>query len=145
MYDPFNKLPVIPDDASQNAPDDTPSLLGGGANGVELEPWMIVLGEAPNTSIALWQIHPSKDQALALFSSQNKAQDYALSNCNSGAQIVRFDHASLLQIMIDSYKNGIQYAALDPTQQETRQVFRLADVLQSAKQRLSQQSETPPN
>ncbi|MEM7476473.1 MAG: hypothetical protein AAF483_15910 [Planctomycetota bacterium] len=109
--------------------------------GIELEPWVVVLGEAPETELATWNIEANGHPALALFSAKDKAETYAQANCSETGQVLQLGQRELLQVLIDCFNQHTLFAVLDPVGAEARQVFRVKEILAAAKQQLkSQQS-----
>jgi hypothetical protein len=88
--------------------------------------------------------------ALAIFSSRAKAEEYQqLSSLaeSDGArtQFVQLAETQLLQVLMAGYRQGMRYAALDPSNHTARQIFVLRDVLRAAQHKLRGQTETPAN
>lgn len=131
MITPPEDLPILPFSLSPGSTDSADTTSGG-----ELEPWLVVLGEAPETSIALWRLAENDSQAIAIFSTSELAQSYRAESCEEPCEVLQFDQSSFLQIMIESFKAGIEFAALDPKPKAARQIFKLKDVLQAAKRQL---------
>ncbi len=112
----------------------------------ELDPWLIVRGQATDATVALWKIAQAEEPSLAIFSDRATAEKYAQENLipaapatASGVELwrpMRFEQAELLRLMADSFRQGIRYAALNPSKSGARQVFVLRDVLKAARSRL---------
>ncbi len=106
----------------------------------ELNPWLILLSDGDSTSLAMWRIAGSSTEqdtsSLAIFSDRAQATQYAQQYCSPVAQVMQFQELQLIRIMASCYEHGVQYAALNPTNSTTRQLFALREVLSSAKQRL---------
>lgn len=118
-------------------------------NDAELRPWIVVGPKSEGNQesvVATWQLRDNDASAVAIFSTQDKAAAYA-ADCGSDAsnppnsrQAVRqLDHVGLIRLFASCYRDAIRFAALDPTRSEVRQVFKLADVLKSARDSLAQQ------
>ncbi len=105
---------------------------------IELEPWLIVLGTAPETTLAIWRIEASGDDSIALFSDRDRAETYARSHCAAEHELILLDTPSLVRVMADCFRQGIRYATLNPTDNSARQVFVLRDVLSAARAKLEQ-------
>lgn len=101
---------------------------------VELEPWIIVIGEPPATSLSMWQAAGQTAPALAVFSSDTRAGTYALLHCSRPNQVHQVTDKALIQLLADCYQQGTRYAALDPDGAECRQMFELRDVLIAARE-----------
>ena len=106
------------------------------ANSIDLEPWLIVQGTPPDTSIASWRIEQDGAAAVAFFSSEERAADYAQLNCPQPHSLVQFDQHALIRLLADCFRQGSRYAALDPTASQARQLFVLRDVLTAARSML---------
>ncbi|MCR9293607.1 MAG: hypothetical protein NXI32_12865 [bacterium] len=107
----------------------------------ELQPWLIILGDPPETQLALWWIQDQNMPSLALFSSEEQAAEYASRNCAEPQMIQQYAGTQLTQILVDCYREGIQYAALNPDQNGVQQVFPLKHVLQAAREHYRRQRE----
>lgn len=115
---------------------------------VELEPWLVVLGESVQASLAMWRLGEvqlrelgdvqSSDHPLsvAIFSDETKAVDYATNCCQSPASAMQVDQTRFLSLMVDCFRQGIRYATLNPNGQTAQSVFVLRDVLKAAKEKL---------
>jgi len=132
----------------------------GQGTGVELEPWLVVLGEAEQSSLAMWQLtveqltggqlmpldallnklqtpEPISQLTVALFSSEQRASDYADKCCSGITRVVQVDRTRFLSLMVDCFRQGIRYATLNPGDSTAQSLFVLRDVLSAAKQELS--------
>ena len=108
--------------------------ISGGS--MELEPWIVVSNHGGENSIQLWAIAGTEQQAFAIFSNESGAQEYADAIGLSEYQLLQLDQSKLLKTMIDCYRNKIEFAALNPTQQKTSKLFKIKDVLAAAKDQL---------
>lgn len=136
-------------------------------SGVELEPWLVVLGEGDQSSLAMWQLsgeqltsnqanplisllnppapatqsleaQPAAAQlTVALFSSEQRASDYADKCCSGTSRIVQVDRTRFLSLMVDCFRQGIRYATLNPGDSTAQSLFVLRDVLSAAKRELA--------
>lgn len=111
---------------------------------IDLEPWLVVLGEPPDTSVAMWQLAQTSESAVALFSTRENASNYAERHCSPSSSILQLDHTALIRLLADSYQQGARHAALDPTETSTRQVFVLRDVLTAARRFLRETRDVSP-
>lgn len=112
------------------------------SNAVELDPWLVVLGEAANGSLAMWRLGDerlSADEQLtvALFSTEQRANDYAEKCCQAPRRVVQVDRTRFLSLMVDCFRQGIRYATLNPGDSTAQSLFVLRDVLGAAKRELS--------
>ena len=107
---------------------------------MELEPWILILGEAPETSVATWSPDGSSSPAIALFSTRVKAEAYAEQHCADVYSSVQLQRPELLQVLIDAYRNEMRHAVLDPGASQAGQLFRLEQVLKAAKEELRNES-----
>lgn len=105
---------------------------------IDLEPWLVILGETPSTSVAMWQLAESGESVIAMFSSRELASEYAELNCTQSAAAIQLDHTALIRLLADSYRQGARHAALDPTETTARRLFVLRDVLTAARRFLSE-------
>ncbi len=107
---------------------------------MELEPWILILGEAPETSLATWSPDGLASPAIALFSTRAKAEHYAERHCPDAFSSVQLQRPELLQVLIDAYRNEMRHAVLDPSASQAGQLFQLDQVLKAAKEELRNQS-----
>jgi hypothetical protein len=105
-------------------------------NDSELEPWVVVLGDAEDHALAMWRVSETQQPALALFSSQVHAQRYAAANASPPWSAEQPARATLIGIMIACYRQGIELAVLDPDRETARRIFQLRDVLRAARAEL---------
>lgn len=103
----------------------------------ELEPWIVVANVAGDTVLQLWEVTELNEKALAIFSEEQLANDYAQATKLDDFQVLRFDQASMLKALIQCYSDGIKYLALNPSQSDVAKMFVVKDVLRAAKQQLS--------
>jgi hypothetical protein len=101
---------------------------------VDLEPWIIVIGEPPTTSLAMWQVAGQKVASLPIFSAETRARAYALLHCPSPNHVRQMSHKDLIRLLADCYQHGIRYAALDPDGAGCRQMFDVREVLIAARE-----------
>lgn len=104
---------------------------------IELEPWVIVSGKVPETSVVLWRLATQDADSLAIFSDQTLAERYAHEHCHPPWECRQLDQSALLRVAVDCFREGIEYATLNPSQTGARQVFVLREVLKAAKTQLS--------
>ncbi len=139
------QLPNFSDDPLGDAAEPFRSAAGeagkGGSGGLggELSPWIAVSNEAGLQQVALWQMRDSEQQAIALFSSEQKARGYAKSTHMLAPEIVQLDQIAVVRLLVDAHQSGHKFAALDPTGESVRSVFNVADVLRSARDTLKSQ------
>ncbi len=117
------------------------------ANSGEIEPWLVVLGESEQGSLAMWRLSgematrlnlaPGAERTLAMFSTEQHASDYADKNCSGTKRIVQVDRTRLLSVMVDCFRQGIRYATLNPGDSTAHSLFVLRDVLSAAKRELT--------
>jgi hypothetical protein len=95
-------------------------------------------------------IQQEGELALAIFSSRAKAEEYQQLSASAESdgvrtQLVQLAETQLLQVLMAGYRQGMRYAALDPSSNTARQIFVLRDVLRAAQHKLRGQTETPAN
>jgi hypothetical protein len=117
-------------------------MLNENPNAVELDPWLVVLGDTADGSLAMWRLADEKlpaDEQLtvALFSTEQRANDYAEKCCDAPQQVVQVDRTRFLSLMVDCFRQGIRYATLNPGDSTAQSLFVLRDVLSAAKRELS--------
>jgi hypothetical protein len=117
-------------------------MLNENSNAVELDPWLVVLGSASNGSLAMWQLADDKlptdaQLTVALFSTEQRANDYAEKCCEAPRRAVQVDRTQFLSLMVDCFRQGIRYATLNPGDSTAQSLFVLRDVLSAAKRQLS--------
>ncbi len=111
-------------------------------NAVELEPWLVILGDAAHGSLAMWRLAdeklPREEQlTVALFSTESRANDYAEKCCEGPHCVMQVDRTRFLSLMVDCFRQGIRYATLNPGDSTAQSLFVLRDVLSAAKRELS--------
>ncbi len=106
---------------------------------IELEPWLIVLGQGADSALALWRLDDQQGDALAVFSNEVTAETYAGQNCGDVYRVVQLRELALIRTLADCFGQGIRYATLDPGPSRAQRVFVIRDVLLAARQRLSDQ------
>ncbi len=106
------------------------------SSGVELEPWLVIVGETEQSSLAMWQL-AGEQLTVALFSGEQRAADYADKCCSGMTRVVQVDRTRFLSLMVDCFRQGIRYATLNPGDSTAQSLFVLRDVLSAAKQELS--------
>ncbi|MCA9192355.1 MAG: hypothetical protein KDB03_11355 [Planctomycetales bacterium] len=99
----------------------------------ELEPWLIIQGQVPNTSVAMWRIEHGSHTSLAMFSERHLAEDYATENCDGDAHVIQLRSTELVKLMATCFGEGVRFATLDPKRGSARQVFILRDILRAAR------------
>lgn len=107
------------------------------ASGIELEPWLIILGQGPSASLALWRLSSNQELSMALFSNREAAEDYCQHCCDGPSQVLQVDRTRLLGLMVDCFRQGIRYATLNPGDSTAQRLFVLRDVLLAARQTLT--------
>ena len=112
-------------------------------NAVELAPWLVVLGRDAEGSLAMWRLADEKLPAaeqltVALFSTEQRANDYAAKYCGASQRVVQVDRTRFLSLMVDCFRQGIRYATLNPGDSAAQSLFVLRDVLSAAKRELTQ-------
>jgi hypothetical protein len=116
-------------------------MLNENPNAVELDPWLVVLGEAADGSLAMWRLGDerlSADEQLtvALFSTEQRANDYAEKYCEAPRRVIQVGRTPFLSLMVDCFRQGIRYATLNPGDSTAQSLFVLRDVLNAAKRDL---------
>ena len=106
-------------------------------NDNELQPWLIVLEEAGERSLAMWRLSETDQPALALFSTAAHAEKYAEAHIEQAWQATQPSRTALLSIMIDCYRQQVALAVLNPTTASAQRIFNLRDVLRAARQELA--------
>jgi hypothetical protein len=117
-------------------------MLNENPNAVELEPWLVLLGEAADGSLALWRladetVPESQRLTVALFSTEQRAADYAEKCCRAPNRVVQMGRTRFLSLMVNCFRQGIRYATLNPADKTAQSLFVLRDVLSAAKQELA--------
>lgn len=116
-------------------------MLNHDSNAVELDPWLVVLGEPADGSLAMWRLAdeklPAEEQlTVALFSTCERATDYAAKCIDAPSRIVQVDRMRFLSLMVDCFRQGIRYATLNPGDSTAQSLFVLRDVLKAARKDL---------
>ncbi|MDX1928886.1 MAG: hypothetical protein SFV81_20315 [Pirellulaceae bacterium] len=119
-------------------------MLNQNPNAVELDPWLVVLGSAAEGSLAMWRLAdeklPTEQQiTVALFSTEQRATDYAEKCCDAPYQLIQVDRTRFLSLMVDCFRQGIRYATLNPGDSTAQSLFVLRDVLSAAKREFAKQ------
>jgi hypothetical protein len=96
-------------------------------NAVELEPWLIVLGDGALASLAMWRLALNQELSVALFASRDTAQAYCDSCCEGPAKILQVDRTRFLGLMVDCFRQGIRYATLNPGDSTAQRLFVLRE------------------
>lgn len=117
-------------------------MLNENPNSVELDPWLVVLGDAAEGSLAMWrladeQLPADAQLTVALFSTEQRANDYAEKCCDAPSRVVQVDRTRFLSLMVDCFRQGIRYSTLNPGDSTAQSLFVLRDVLSAAKRELS--------
>ena len=106
----------------------------------ELEPWIVIQGQAAEqegaAEVAMWQPLQSQQPAVACFSSQELATQYAQQHCGTTARIVKLGQRQMVRLFIECYRAGTKFAVLDPSADSVRQAFEIRAVLSAAKKQL---------
>lgn len=106
-------------------------------NDNELQPWVVVLEDAQERSLAMWRLSDTQQPALALFSSAALAESYAAKHVDSNWQVTQPARTALLGLMIECYRQDIQLAVLNPAETSAQRIFNLREVLRAARQELA--------
>ncbi len=90
----------------------------------------------------MWQLaSPRPDEqaqlTLAIFSTEQKASDYAVNSCSSPWRVIQVARTQFLSLIVDCFRQGIRYATLNPGESTAQSVFVLRDVLLAAKRELA--------
>lgn len=104
----------------------------------ELEPWVVVQEGENGTQLSCWRLQGATVDALAIFTDADTAAAYANEHCLGTTQLLQLNQSKLVQVFLDSFKQGLQHAALNPTADGARQVFELRTVLKAAQASLRQ-------
>ncbi len=117
-------------------------MLNENPDAVELDPWLVVLGEPATSSLAMWRLAdekvPAEEQlTVALFSTELRANDYAEKCCEAPRKVVQVDRTRFLSLMVDCFRQGIRYATLNPGDSTAQSLFVLREVLGAAKREFS--------
>lgn len=112
-------------------------------NSSELEPWLIVMGSSPNTTLALWRIEARKEESVAIFSSRALSETYAKEHCSQPFELLHMDQTRLIRVFADCFQRGIQFATLNPSNATAQQIFVLRDVLKAARAALAKPRDQP--
>ena len=104
---------------------------------IELEPWIIVEDNNAQRSPALWRVQANDSIAVALFSDRDSAEVYATANYSNPCQIIHPSRTDLLRVLVECFRQGVRYAALDPGATQTRRIFELRQVLAAAREELN--------
>lgn len=106
---------------------------------VELEPWILAAQLAGESSLQLWEIAELQQNALAIFSDEQKASEYARSVGLVDYQVLQAQQPMFLKILIECHEQEIKHVALNPSGSEVSRLFVIKDLLQAAKQQLRNQ------
>ncbi len=98
---------------------------------------MIVEDDSDQWSPALWRVQSNDSIAVALFSVRDLAEAYAHANYSNQSQIIQPSRIELLRVLVECFRQGVRYAALDPSATQTRRIFELRQVLAAAKEELT--------
>lgn len=117
-------------------------MLNQNPNAVELDPWLVVLGSAAESSLAMWRLAdeklpPDEQVTVAIFSTEQRANDYAEKCCDATFKVIQVDRTRFLSLMVDCFRQGIRYATLNPGDSTAQSLFVLRDVLSAAKRELA--------
>lgn len=105
-------------------------------NEQEIQPWLVVIGEQAETRLALWRISECKEPALALFSSSERASQYAAAHIGGKYMVTQPARTALLSIMIKCFRENMEHAVLDPDSLSAKRIFVIRDVLRAAREEL---------
>ena len=101
----------------------------------ELQPWLVLIEGQSGTSLAMWRLTETGQPALALFTSETLADEYAGSIVRTWST-VRPEPDILLSLMAECYQQGVALAVLDPDRATARKIYDLAEVLRAAREEL---------
>ena len=105
---------------------------------MDLEPWLVLItpDNSSETELALWHPENQSSQALAVFSSEERALVYG-NDLDVSFRVTQFKEEALIRVLIACVQREIQYAALDPGSSESRTLFDLREVLRAARDQLA--------
>ena len=94
-------------------------MMNENSSAVELNPWLVVLGDAADGTLAMWRLSEEKlsteeQLTVALFSTEQRANDYAEKCCGAPRRVIQVDRTRFLSLMVDCFRQGIRYATLNP-------------------------------
>ena len=90
----------------------------------DLQPWLVVSADGP----ACWQLQDDRI-ALAMFSTQEKAQAYAERSNLTESQTLQPAATDLVRTLMLCVAAAIELGVLDPDQTSARRVFDLPSIL----------------
>ena len=97
----------------------------------EIRPFLAYRRDGDQFECALWSLSDGP-QALALFLTQDTAQAYLqAAQLSTDWQVFCPGPADLLQILRECTENGIEFAVLDPTEEQAKRIFDLRQVVQT--------------
>ena len=108
-----------------------------GDSAMELTPWIVLLGEGETVTSALWQIQQLATPAIALFSDESQAIHYNELHCHAAGRVLQLERTAVIRLLMEVFRQGVHYAALNPTETGARQLFVIREVLQAARSELS--------
>lgn len=130
-----------------------PILPAEQLSSIELQPWLLLQrSESNETSAALWNID-QVGEAIVIFSTYDKAEQYTrLLNNPTGRTVSARVAAGLSQLrweiqqpteielgklLVAGYQSGLRWVVLDPTASDAKLIYPLADVLKAFRTRLN--------
>jgi|JI9StandDraft_1071089.scaffolds.fasta_scaffold00343_19 hypothetical protein len=118
------------------------------AQSVDLHPWLLLRYESnTQAEVSLWSIDQA-GMAMAIFSSVERAEQYRLQifagstsesdeRASSDWQVVQPTEIELGKWMVAHFQAGVKWLVLDPSKQDAKRLFAMADVLKGLRQRLA--------
>lgn len=116
---------------------------------VDLRPWILVRHiSGTQAEVSLWSIDQI-GMAFAIFSSAERAdryhdqvllpskQDEQTKRSDFMWRIVQPSEIELGKWMVAHYQAGVKWLVLDPSQQDAKRIFSMAEVLKGLRQRLT--------
>lgn len=93
-----------------------------------LQPWLLLSDAGP----ACWQMEDQRI-ALAMFTDQAKAQQYARDSGLQGTQCLQPKPVDLVRTLAMCVAGAIEVAVLDPDQKSARRIFDLPAILKKVR------------
>ena len=118
------------------------------AHSVDLRPWLLMRHESNTLAeVSLWSID-QVGMAMAIFSTVERAEQYRLqifdgSTCESSEQrssewkVLQPTEIELGKCLVAHFQAGVKWLVLDPSKQDAKRLFAMADVLKGLRQRLA--------
>lgn len=100
----------------------------------EIQPWIVLIeDETGALAPAIWRLSESERPALALFLTQEAAEQYAHKNGDSSWSVKHPGQKSLIGVMLTCFQNEVQLAVLNPDGNKAQLIFNLRDILSAAR------------